>query len=181
MEFKTVAESETTITELMIPSYANFGGKVHGGILLSLMDKVAYVVGSLHSGGYCVTVAVENVEFLSPVEVGELVSLKASINYVGKTTMLVGIRVESMNPKTRVVKHTNSSYFTMAAKNEQNQLTEVPGLILENQTQVRRFCEGKLIKTFSKQKRELLKSDMADVSFEEMKESIMDEKCQLSL
>ena len=80
---KPVRESQTTITELMIPSYANFGGKIHGGILLSLMDKVAYACSSKHAGAYCVTVSVDRVEFLKPVEVGELVSLHASVNYVG--------------------------------------------------------------------------------------------------
>jgi acyl-CoA hydrolase len=91
IDFKKISESETTLTELMIPSYANFGGKVHGGILLSLMDKIAYVCGTKHAENYCVTVAVEGVEFLSPVEVGDLVHLMASVNYVGNTTMIIGI------------------------------------------------------------------------------------------
>ena len=181
MSFKKISESETTITELMIPSYANFGGKVHGGFLLSLMDKVAYVVASKHSGGYCVTVAVENVEFLTPVEVGELVSMKASVNYVGRTTMIVGIRVESLQPKTGVVKHTNSSYFTMAAKDDNNELKLVPGLILESQTELRRFCEGRLIRDFSKQKRDILKSDMVDVPLEGMVEMCESENCCISI
>ena len=92
-EFKKVQDSQTVLTELMIPSYANFGGKVHGGVLLSLMDKVAYVTASKHYGGYCVTVSVEGVEFIHPVEVGELVSLKASVNYVGRSSMIIGIRI----------------------------------------------------------------------------------------
>src|ERR1700710_1630587 len=95
--FKTVNFSETTITELMIPSYSNFGGKIHGGILLSLMDKVAYVCAAKHAGSYCVTVSVDNVDFLQPVEVGELVSLHASVNYVGRTSLVVGIKVISEN------------------------------------------------------------------------------------
>lgn len=98
-----------------------------------VMDKVAYVAAAKHSGTYCVTVAVEGVEFLNPVEVGELVSFKAAVNYVGNTTMIVGIRVESLNPKTSVVKHTNSCYFTMAAKDEAGVLMQVPELILENE------------------------------------------------
>lgn len=73
---KPASYSRVTITELMIPSYANFGGKIHGGILLSLMDKVAYAAASKHSGAYCVTVSVDTVNFLQPVEVGELVSSK---------------------------------------------------------------------------------------------------------
>src|SRR6201985_3326757 len=117
--YKTVKFSETTITELMIPSYSNFGGKIHGGILLSLMDKVAYVCSAKHAGNYCVTASIDTVEFLQPVEVGELVSLMASVHYVGKTSLTVGIRVISENIKTNVIKHTNTSYFTMVAKDEE--------------------------------------------------------------
>ena len=181
MTYKTVLESETTITELMIPSYANFGGKVHGGILLSMMDKVAYVCATKHSGAYCVTVAVEGVEFLTPVEVGELVSLKASVNYVGNSTMIVGIRVESLNPKTGVMRHSNSCYFTMAAKNEENQLIEVPGLRIENQEQLRRFNEGKKLKEFSIKKRELLKSDLSGFSFTDLIQQCDGEKVDITL
>jgi uncharacterized protein (TIGR00369 family) len=177
--FKTVNASETTITELMIPSYANFGGKVHGGILLSLMDKVAYVCASKHYGGYCVTVAVEGVEFLSPVEVGELVSLYASVNYVGRTTMIIGIRVEALQPKTGTIKHTNSCYFTMAAKNENGDLDNVPGLILTNDEQVRRFAEGMSLKLLSKEKRNMLQSDFNHMGINELKHSLVNEKCQV--
>jgi uncharacterized protein (TIGR00369 family) len=178
-EYKKISESVTTLTELMIPSYANFGGKVHGGILLSLMDKIAYVCGTKHAENYCVTVAVEGVEFLSPVEVGDLVHLMASVNYVGNTTMIIGIRVESLNPRTKVTKHTNSCYFTMAAKDENGNLTEVPGLIIENDKQLIRFCEGKMIKKFSKEKRELLKSDLSNLSADEKNALCINEKCQL--
>ena len=125
---KTIQASETIYTELMIPSYANFGGKVHGGIILSIMDKVAYVCACKHSESYVVTVSVDGVEFLSPVEVGNLLTIKACVNYVGNTTMIVGMRVESFNPITSVTTHTNSCYFTMAAKNEDGSLREVQGL-----------------------------------------------------
>ena len=181
IDFKKISESETTLTELMIPSYANFGGKVHGGILLSLMDKIAYVCGTKHAENYCVTVAVEGVEFLSPVEVGDLVHLMASVNYVGNTTMIIGIRVESVNPRTKVTKHTNSCFFTMAAKDENGKLTKVPGLILESETEIRRFCEGKLIKNFSKEKRELLKSDLSNLSSNEKNVLCDGEKCLIKI
>jgi acyl-CoA hydrolase len=180
-EFKRISESETTITELMIPSYANFGGKVHGGILLSIMDKVAYVCASKHSGGYCVTVAVDGVEFLHPVEVGELVSFKASVNYVGNSTMIIGIRVEALQPRTGRMTHTNSCYFTMAAKDDHGDLTKVPGLQIENETQLRRFCEGKLLKEFSKKKRMILKSDLQDISSEQMSSMCVGENCKIVL
>jgi uncharacterized protein (TIGR00369 family) len=178
---KSVAESEVTITELMIPAYANFGGKVHGGILLSLMDKVAFVCASKFSQAYCVTVAVEGVEFLTPVEVGELVSLKASVNYVGRTTMIVGIRVEALLPQSGVVKHTNSCYFTMAAKDDEGNLKEVPELILQNEQQLRRFCEGKAIRTLSLQKREYLKGNLKDVNLQEQMALTINERVVVSL
>ena len=97
MEGHTVAYSQSTIIELMVPSYANFGGKVHGGTLMSLMDKVAYVCASKHAGNYCVTVSVDNVEFLQPVEVGEVIKLMGSVNYVGRTSLVVGIKVVAEN------------------------------------------------------------------------------------
>src|SRR5476651_1285240 len=142
IDYKPIRLSRTTITELMIPSYSNFGGKIHGGILLSLMDKVAYVCAAKHAGNYCVTASIDAVDFLAPVEVGELVSLMASVNYVGNTSLVVGIRVVSENIKTNVVNHTNTSYFTMVAKDEQGKSTTVPGLILETPLEVRRFVEA---------------------------------------
>jgi uncharacterized protein (TIGR00369 family) len=177
--FKKITDSETTITELMIPSYSNFSGKIHGGILLSLMDKVAYVCAAKHSGAYCVTVAVEGVEFHNAVDVGDLVSIKSSVNYVGNTTMIIGMRVESLKLKTGVITHTNSCYFTMAAKDELGELTAVPGLILENDTQMRRFCEGKLLRRFSSEKRNMLKSDLNNLSTLEIKSLCSEEKCKI--
>jgi acyl-CoA hydrolase len=139
---KPVSYSQTTLTELMIPAYANFGGKIHGGILLSLMDKVAYACASKHAGCYCVTVSIEGVEFLAPVEVGEMVSMYASINYVGKTSLVVGIKVISENFKIGTVKHTNTSYFTMVAKDDDGKPTQVPELELENKEDLRRCLEA---------------------------------------
>ncbi len=139
---KPVSYSQTTLTELMIPAYANFGGKIHGGILLSLMDKVAYACASKHAGSYCVTVSIEGVEFLAPVEVGEMVSMYASINYVGKTSLVVGIKVISENFKIGTVKHTNTSYFTMVAKDDDGKPTQVPALELETKEDLRRCLEA---------------------------------------
>jgi uncharacterized protein (TIGR00369 family) len=176
---KKIKESETILTELMIPSYANFGGKVHGGVLLSLMDKVAYVTATKHSGAYCVTVAVEGVEFLNPIEVGELVSLKSSVNYVGNSTMIIGMRVEALNPKTDEIKHTNSCYFTMAAKDDNGELIDVPGLIIENEIQLRRYAEAKELKTISLKKRKMLKSDFNHKTINDLKNDFKDDKCKI--
>lgn len=157
---KSNTDSDTTLTELMIPSYANFGGKIHGGILLSLMDKVAFACATKHAGNYCVTVAVEGVNFLEPVEVGELVSMMARVNYVGNTSLVVGIKVTAEDIKRKHVKHTNTSYFTMVAK-ENNKLVQVPPLHLENKTDVRRFAavvQRKKLKAYYREQMSLASS-----------------------
>jgi len=174
---KPVRQSQTTITELMIPSYANFGGKIHGGILLSLMDKVAYASSSKHAGTYCVTVSVDRVEFLQPVEVGELVSLHASVNYVGRTSLIVGIRVEALNVKTGLVKHTNSSYFTMVAKGDDNKPVEVPKLVLENREDVKRFIEAMHMKEIRAKVKEEMDDVKSQIAVANAKEVLKNERC----
>ncbi|MEZ2334394.1 acyl-CoA thioesterase [Mucilaginibacter sp. RCC_168] len=176
-DYKTVSFSQTTITELMIPSYSNFGGKIHGGILLSLMDKVAYVCAAKHAGNYCVTASIDTVDFLQPVEVGELVSLMASVNYVGKTSLVVGIRVISENIKNSSVMHTNTSYFTMVAKDDNNKPVKVPGLILENREQVRRFIEARRRKEIKQSyMKEVEQIQMPD-NYEHCIAMLMGERC----
>lgn len=174
---KTVNYSRTTITELMIPSYANFGGKIHGGILLSLMDKVAYVCAAKHSGTYVVTVSVDNVEFRQPVEVGELVSLHASVNYVGNSSLIVGIKVVAENIKTASVKHTNTSYFTMVAKDENGKLTSVPPLILESDDDIRRFLEALKRKEIKNSYKELLHNAKTLMEIDENLHLLDTERC----
>ena len=177
--FKRVSDSETVITELMVPSYANFGGKVHGGMILSLMDKVAYVCAAKHSRAYCVTVAVEGVDFMHPVEVGDLLTIKASVNYTGNTTMIVGMRVETQDPKTGATNHTNSSYFTMIAKSEDGSNLPVPGLILSNEEELRRYCEARYLKRMSSERRKAMGSDFEGHTLEELKAQCMGEKCRI--
>lgn len=142
-KFKTARESRVSITELMLPSHSNFGGKVHGGHILNLMDQIAFACASKHSQSYCVTASVNRVDFLNPIEVGELVTLKASINYTGKTSMVVGVRVESENVTSGEVKHCNSSYFTMVAKDKNGNNKNIPGLILKTKQDIRRFARSK--------------------------------------
>ena len=137
--FKTVDSSKVAISQLMLPSHTNFSGKIHGGYILSLLDQIAFASASKFSGHYCVTASVDTVDFLNPIEVGELVTMKASVNYVGKSSMVVGIRVESENIQTGKIKHCNSSYFTMVAKDENENNIEVPGLHLTSAIEIRRF------------------------------------------
>jgi uncharacterized protein (TIGR00369 family) len=123
----------------MLPSHTNFSGKIHGGFILSLLDQIAFACASRFSGNYCVTASVDTVNFLRPIDVGELVTLKASVNYVGKSSMIIGIRVEAENIQTGVVKHCNSSYFTMISKDKEGNNAVVPGLILTDLKEVERF------------------------------------------
>jgi uncharacterized protein (TIGR00369 family) len=140
--FKKVKDSAVVISELMLPSHTNFNGKVHGGYILSLMDQIAFACASKHSENYCVTASVDNVDFLLPIEVGELVTMKASVNYVGNSSMIIGIRVDAENIQTGMKKHCNSSYFTMVAKSKDHKNVKVPGLILTSNKEVRRFVRG---------------------------------------
>jgi uncharacterized protein (TIGR00369 family) len=181
MKPKPVKLSQTTITELMIPSYANFGGKIHGGILLSLMDKVAYACASKHASTYCVTVSVDKVEFLQPVEVGELVSLHASVNYVGRTSLIIGIRVEAQNVKLGTIKHTNSCYFTMVAKGDDDKPTQVPELVLETKEEVRRCIEAMKMKEIKNKVKEEMDDAKSSIHVEEAKEILKGERCIVRL
>ena len=140
--FKKIEDSQITLTQLMLPSHSNFSGKIHGGYILGLMDQIAFACASKHSGNYCVTASVNKVDFLNPIEVGELVTLKASINFTGNTSMVVGVRVESENIHTGSCTHCNSSYFTMVAKDEQGKSVSVPGIILETEQNIRRYLRS---------------------------------------
>ncbi|MFS4417067.1 acyl-CoA thioesterase [Maribacter sp. 2307ULW6-5] len=141
-KFKSSKESRVSITELMQPSHSNFGGKVHGGYILNLMDQIAFACACKHSQSYCVTASVNRVDFLNPVEVGNLLTLKASINYTGRTSMVVGVRVEAEDIITGKKKHCNSSYFTMVAKDKNGRNIPVPGLIVTDKQGLRRFARS---------------------------------------
>ncbi|BDB54858.1 acyl-CoA thioesterase [Flavobacterium ammoniigenes] len=168
--FKTVASSYISISELMLPSHTNFSGKIHGGYILSLLDQIAFACAAKFSGNYCVTASVDTVNFLKPIEVGELVTMKASVNYVGKSSMIIGIRVEAENIQTGVIKHCNSSYFTMVAKDKEGNSVPVPGLIISNLKEVRRFCN--CLKQIALKKERDLHEEIFDYSSIETIESL---------
>lgn len=162
--YRHVEDTRISISQLMLPSHANFSGKIHGGFILSLMDQIAFACASKHSGTYCVTASVDTVDFLQPIEVGELVTMKASINYVGRTSMVVGIRVEALNIQTNNIKHCNSSYFTMVAKNEVGKSIPVPGIIIDDDIEVRRFL--KALKRIEMKKKRQQEFDAEDFTSE---------------
>lgn len=165
-KFKEIKASQVVISELMLPSHSNFNGKIHGGYVLSLLDQIAFACASKHSGAYCVTASVDTVDFLKPIEIGELVTMKASVNYVGNSSMVIGIRVEAENIQTGTIKHCNSSYFTMVAKDEKGKSLSVPGLILKTDDDIRRFAKSiKRTKMKSKRKKEFHETDFSSEEY----------------
>jgi acyl-CoA hydrolase len=120
---------------LMTPDMANFSGKVHGGALLNLLDRVAFSCASRFSKRYAVTLSVDQVTFKEPINVGELVTFRSSVNHAGRTSMEIGIRVEAQDIRSGVSRHTNSCYFTMVAVDDDGRPAEVPRLLIDTDLQ----------------------------------------------
>ncbi|MBN9373076.1 acyl-CoA thioesterase [Hydrogenophaga sp. YM1] len=119
---------QLSMTVLMTPDMANFSGNVHGGTILKLLDQVAYACASRYAGRYVVTLSVDQVMFLQPIHVGELVTFLASINHTGTSSMEVGIKVVAENIRSQVVRHANSCFFTMVAVDDGGKPVPVPPL-----------------------------------------------------
>lgn len=136
--------SELEMVVLMTPDMANFSGKVHGGALLNLLDRVAYSCAARYSQDYAVTLSVDQVTFREPISVGELVTMRASVNYTGRTSMEIGIRVEAEEVRSGKRRHTNSCYFTMVAVDEHGKPTPIPKLELDTPDKERRFKEAQM-------------------------------------
>lgn len=144
----TMSKQEKTLfmTFLMTPDMANFSGHVHGGTILKLLDQVAYACAARYCKQYVVTASLDQVIFREPIKVGELVTFKANVNYVGKTSMEIGIKVIAENLTTKEARHTNSCYFTMVAKGEDGRPCPVPPLEIETEIERRLFQAGKMRK-----------------------------------
>lgn len=136
------AKGQLTMRILMTPDTANFAGKVHGGVLLKYLDQVAYICAARYAGTYVVTLSVDRVDFLAPIQIGELVTFQASVNYTGRTSLEVGIRVLSENFHEQNIRHTNSSYFTLVAIGHDNKPTAVPEFKPSDTVERRRFREA---------------------------------------
>lgn len=138
--------TQTSMTILMTPDMANFAGNVHGGSLLKLVDQAAYVCASRYCGQYVVTLSVDQVLFREPIHVGELVTLNATINYVGNTSMEVGIEVIAEDVKSSRVRRTNSCYVTMVALDERGETVKVPPFTPRTPEEKRRYRAAKMRK-----------------------------------
>jgi acyl-CoA hydrolase len=139
-------EKSLFMTFLMTPDMANFSGHVHGGSILKLLDQVAYACAARYCKNYVVTASLDQVIFKEPIKVGELVTFRANVNYVGRTSMEIGIKVIAENLTTQEARHTNSCYFTMVARKEDGTLCAVPPLVIETEVERRLFEAGKMRK-----------------------------------
>ena len=142
MQGKTKAQSSITLSQRLLPQDANPAGNVHGGVILKYIDTAAGTVAMRHGRTNAVTASIDRMDFLRPVFVGELVTIKASLNYVGTTSMEVGVRVEAENLLTGEVRYTNSAYLTFVALDKDGKPTRVLPLVLENDTDQRRWREA---------------------------------------
>ena len=148
---RKVSDSQIETSYLMMPQHANPAGKIYGGTILSMADAVAYMCAARHSTPNCVTVSVDQVDFREPINIGEVVTFKAAVNYVGRTSMEIGIRIEAEDLKTGKRRHTNSCYFTMVALDKNGQPAAVPRLITETPEEKRRFQEGRIRREHAKE------------------------------
>ena len=137
---KTVRESHHETSELMMPGDANNLGHVFGGVILAMMDKCAAIAAFRHSRASVVTVSIDRVDFREPIHLGDLVVMKASINYVGKTSMEVGVRVEAEELLTGRRRHTNSCYLTFVAVDRNGRPIDVPAIVPETPDEIRRHA-----------------------------------------
>lgn len=130
------------MSHIALPEDANPSGNLHGGVILKHVDTAGGVVAMRHARANAVTASFERMDFLLPAYVGELLTIKASLNYVGRTSMEVGVRVEAENPITGEVRHTNSAYVTYVALDESGKPRPVPPLDLDTDTARRRWQEA---------------------------------------
>jgi len=143
MEGKRVKESSVTISHSLMPEDANVAGNVHGGVLMKHIDNAAGMVATRHARSNAVTASIDRLDFHNPAFIGNLLTLKGSLNLVGRTSMEIGVRAEAEDVLTGQVRHIASAYLTHVALDEDGRPKEVPPLILESQDEIRRNREAR--------------------------------------
>jgi len=138
MQSRKVKESSIVTSKIMMPEDANPAGNVHGGIIMKHVDETAGIVAFRHSRNNSVTASIDSLVFHYPVFVGDLLTLKASINMTAKSSMEIGVRIESENLLTGAVKHTASAYLTFVALDKAGRPTQIPSLVFETEEEKRR-------------------------------------------
>lgn len=142
MEPKRVKDSSITVVQQMTQLDANLAGNVHGGTIMKLMDNTAGIVGVRHTGGNVVTASIDRLDFHSPVFVGDLLRVSASVNYVGTKSMEIGVRIEAENVVTGEIRHTGSAYLTFVSLDENSRPRQIPPIIPETDDEKKRNCEA---------------------------------------
>lgn len=141
---RRVSDSQVTLTQMMEVTDGNVAGNVHGGVIMRLVDTAAALAAIKHSGGLALTVAIDEMTFLEPVHIGEVLVLRASVNDVGTTSMECGVRVEAQDPLTGVVRHVNSAYLVFVAVDQGGRPRPVPPLLARSEIERRRQREARL-------------------------------------
>ncbi|MEM7348874.1 MAG: acyl-CoA thioesterase [Chloroflexota bacterium] len=139
---KRISDSEVELNQLMLPQHANPLGNVHGGVIMKLVDEAAGLCAVRHARKPVVTIAIDSMTFHSPVHLGNLLTLKARINWIGHTSVEIGVRVVAEDPLTGIQTHTNSAYLVFVALDEQGKPTSIPPVTLETEDEHRRWREG---------------------------------------
>jgi acyl-CoA hydrolase len=161
MDARPAAASQVTLVEWMGVEDSNSAGSVHGGTVMKLCDEAAGIAAIKHCRRRVVTAAMDRMAFLLPVRVGDLLTLRASVNAVWRTSMEVGVRVEAENPLTGELRHTNSAYLTMVALDAEGRPQAVPPLITQTPLEVRREREAQVRRANSLTEREQLRAERA--------------------
>ncbi len=161
MQAKTVRESMVTLSHVVQPHDANPAGIIHGGVIMKMIDNAAGVVALRHARSNAVTASIERLDFLYPVHIGDLVTMTASINRTGRSSMEIGVRVISENMISGDIHHTASAYLTFVALDKNGRPRPVPPLILENSEDQRR-CENARRRKDQRQRERLKESQSAD-------------------
>ena len=141
---KPARDSRVTLTQLMEVTDANIAGNVHGGVIMRLVDTAAALAAIKHAGGLALTVAIDEMTFLEPVHIGDVLVLKASVNDVGTSSMECGVRVEATDPVSGRSVHANTAYMVFVAVDAEGQPRPVPPLLAEAEIEQRRQREAKL-------------------------------------
>ncbi len=144
MEAKRVGDSKFTMSQIMSPQDANLAGNVHGGVIMRLIDVAGAVVAVRHCRSNVVTASIERLDFHQPIFIGDLVTFKASLNLVGRTSMEIGVLVESESLRTGDIRKAASAYLTYVALGKDRRPVQVPPLILETEEDIRRNCKAQL-------------------------------------
>lgn len=143
-EAKTVAESTVRFVRTMTQMDANLAGNVHGGVIMKEVDSAAGTAAIRHAGRPCVTAAIDELSFLEPVYVGDILTVTATVNDVGRTSMEVGVKVEAESYTGGPTRHTTSAYLVMVALDESGTPTEIPPLITETADEERRRAQARV-------------------------------------